>query len=143
MIPVTEYADQKRVWDDTAARCRSRGVLFVPIMCTARGVLEPGAAKSLEVIHKAVADNTGSDLPGTRAAFAEKLSITIVRANARAARRRDPDGPENAGTAGIRHARRASEAYEYSRLLRAPPGGADEESVVDALGEGMASTSLT
>ena len=83
----TEYAERKRTYENTAARCRDRGVLFLPIVYTAQGALEPGAAKALEVIHRAAADNSGQSLAVTRAAFSEKVAVALVRANARAARR--------------------------------------------------------
>ena len=138
----TEYADRKRVWDNTGSRCRDRGVLFGPIVCTAQGAIEPGAAKSLEVIYLAVADNPGQGLPETRAAFAEKLSISLLRSNAQAARRRDPKGPDNASTAAGRHVSRVVVAFAESRLLQAPADGADDAGALGALAEAFSSTSL-
>ena len=44
-------------------------------------------------MHRAVASESGLPLQRVRAEFRQQLSLVILRANARAASRRDPDGP--------------------------------------------------
>ena len=137
------YADRKRTLNNTAARCRENGVLFLPVVFTAQGGLEPGAAKTLEVIHRAASAHSGKSLPETRLQFSETVSISIVRANARASRRRDPDGPANAGTAAGRHIRRAADAYVGASVLRQPPAdGNEDDGMIDVIGEELATTTL-
>ena len=68
-------------------------VVLKPVILTAQGGIEPGAQKIGEVIHQAVASETGIALPKVRNTFAIKLSVTILHSNARAVRRRDSDRP--------------------------------------------------
>ena len=122
-------------------RCRDRGVLFLPIVYTAQGAVEPEASKSLEVIHRAAAENRGQSLADVRAAFAEEISVAIVRANARAARRRDPGGPCGAASAATRHVQRVVEAFAGSSVLR-PPAGACDDDAMETLEGSMADAML-
>jgi hypothetical protein len=88
----SEYAQKKMTFEDTAARCAQHGILLKPVVYTAQGAIDPSAGKTLEVIHRCVAAETGVPLPRVREDFAVRLAVLLVRSNARAARRRDPDG---------------------------------------------------
>ena len=55
----TAYAQTKRDFENTAARCSEGGMVLKPVIMTAQGGSDPGAQKTAEVIHRAVAAETG------------------------------------------------------------------------------------
>lgn len=122
----TAYSERKAVFEDTAARCLENNTVLKPVVFTAQGGLDPNGAKTLEVIHRAVAAETGKPVAKVRAAFKERVSVLLVRANARAARRRDPDGPHAAQRSADPIALRAQAAMRQSAQITAP-----EENVAD------------
>ena len=93
MVSATAYAQRKRDFENTEEQCLQNGITLKTVILTAQGGIEPGAQKIGETIHRAVASETGISLPKVRSTFAIKLSIIMLRSNARAVRRRDPDGP--------------------------------------------------
>ena len=119
------YAQRKRQFEDTDARCRQAGILLKPVVITAQGGIDPNAAKVLEVLHRAVAVETGKQLRTVRAEFRARSSIALIRANARASRRRDPDGHEAATRGTSNSLLRTRCAAEAALTLQAPAAAAD------------------
>ena len=106
----TAYAQAKRDYQGTAARCEQEGIALHPVVFTAQGAVDPNASKTLEVLHRAVAGATGAPLAEVRKKFDENVSMHILKANARAVHRRHPDGPiaaQRGPTALVRQRRRA------------------------------------
>ena len=121
----TAYAQRKRDFENTEDRCLQNGIVLKPVILTAQGGIEPGAQKIGEVIHRTVASETGIALPKVRNAFAIKLSITILRSNARAVRRRDPDGPNAVGRGITEHTLWARTGLATAAVLEIPTETAD------------------
>ena len=94
-----KYGERKLRYENTALRCIQEGIVLKPIVFTAQGAADPNSLKTLEVIHRGVAESNGQDIGKVRSDFMAKMSLTLLRANARATRRRDPDG-HNAATRG-------------------------------------------
>jgi hypothetical protein len=112
-----KYAQSKRDFDDTANRLESEGVVLKPIVRTAQGAWEPNAAKTMEILHRAVARETGITLRKVRNDFRVKTAVALVRANARATRRRDPDGEEAAIRGAGTSSSRVQKALETALTL--------------------------
>ena len=127
----TAYAQSKRVFEGTAARCAQQGITLRPIVFTAQGAADPNALRTLEVVHRAVASATGSALPRVRSSFSERISMNILKANARAARRRDPNGAIAAQRGPNAVSKQARQALGN---LIGPQNVADEAEEVDGGG---------
>ena len=127
----TAYAQRKRDFENTEARCRENGIVLKPVILTAQGGIEPGAQKVIEVLHRAVASETGVALPRVRDTFATKLSVAILRANTRAARRRDPDGPLAASRGSALHTAWACTGLQSVATLRGPAETLDADTDID------------
>ena len=94
-----KYAERKLLYEDTAGRLLHEGIALKPIVFTAQSVADPSSLKTLEVLHRGVAQTSGKHVGQVRAEYMAKVSLALVKANARATRRRDPDG-ELAATRG-------------------------------------------
>ena len=123
----TAYAERKRQFEDTEVKCNDNGIILKPVILTAQGGADPCAQKTIEVIHRAVASETGIKLEKVRDDFAIRLSVAIVRANARATRRRDPDGPIAASRQRARHSEWARSGLTSATILQGPPEPDNDE----------------
>ena len=87
-----KYAQSKLTFENTEARCAENGIVLKPVVWTAQGGIDPNGAKALEALHRAVSCISGAKLGDVRREFNVKVSVALIKANARAVRRRDPDG---------------------------------------------------
>jgi len=79
------YAEEKRKHLDTAAECRGRGILFVPMVCEAHGgSWEAGALEVWRKVAKAREAVSGEPWQQCFQHMLQSLSIAIQRSNARA-----------------------------------------------------------
>ena len=102
------------------ARCLENGMVLGPVVMTAQGALQPGGHKITEVLHRAVAAESGVKLSRARDTFNVRLSIALVRASARATRRRDPDGPSASSRGQAHHVRLATAGLRGAAMLHVP-----------------------
>ena len=130
-VSATAYAQRKRDFENTEDRCRQNGIVLKPVILTAQGGIEPGAQKISEVIHRAGASETGIALTKVRNTFAIKLSVTILRSNARAVRRRDPDGPNATGRGITEHTQWARTGLATATVLEPPTETVDAGTDID------------
>ena len=82
------YADHKRGYLDTASKCEAAGVRFQPMVFEAQGGMTAEAGAIIHAIAGAVASAEGGDQLKIRGEIFEKLSLLIMRANARRIGRR-------------------------------------------------------
>ena len=73
------------------------------------------------MVHRAVANATGTDLRRVRSGFLERVSMSILKANARATFRRDPNGAIAAQRGPNAAARQARLALASTGGLQPPP----------------------
>ena len=135
----TQYAQQKRLFDNTEEQCRSQGIAFMPVVLTAQGAVEPNGEKALETLHRAAASELSEPLAEVRRSFNQKLSVSLIRANARATRRRNPDGAI-AAERGVRsETARLRQAAMACNTLALPTEDVDmsHEATAESLAEGL------
>ena len=114
-LAARKYAERELTYEDTAARCLREGIILKFIVITAQGAADPCSLKSLEVLQGGVAESTGQHVSIVRGNFMAKVALTILRASARATRRRHPDG-QHAATRG------QSKLVSQTRMAMLLPG---------------------
>ena len=115
-----KYGERKLLYEDTARRCLQEGIVLKPVVFTAQGAADPASLKTLEVLHRGVAGSTGIHLGQVRSEYMIKVSVALLRANARAARRRDPDGKLAAARGQSKLATQARKAMVLTMGLEGP-----------------------
>ena len=86
---VVEYEATKRNYLSTATQCEERGLQFLPIVIEAHGgSWAPTAKEAFKVLCRENANFTGIDTSTASSDFAQRMSITLERENARAILRR-------------------------------------------------------
>ena len=86
---VVEYENTKRNYLSTAAQCEERGLQFLPIVIEAHGgSWGPTAKEAFKVLCRENANFNGIDTSTASSDFAQRMSITLERENARAILRR-------------------------------------------------------
>ncbi|CAE8614264.1 unnamed protein product [Polarella glacialis] len=116
------YADRKRRHLDTASKCEAAGVRFQPMVFEAQGGMTSEAGAVIHAIAGAVASAEDADQQKIRVEIFEKISLLIMRANARRIGRRrvkDDSGSAEAAAAS------ATKVVREARLL-VEPGLGDE-----------------
>ncbi|CAE8690857.1 unnamed protein product, partial [Polarella glacialis] len=116
------YADRKRRHLDTASKCEAAGVRFQPMVFEAQGGMTSEAGAVIHAIAGAVASAEDADQQKIRVEIFEKISLLIMRANARRIGRRrvkDDSGSAEAAAAS------AAKVVREARLL-VEPGLGDE-----------------
>ena len=86
---VVEYEATKRDYLSTAAQCEERGLQFLPIVIEAHGgSWGPTAKEAFKALCKEHANSIGVTTSTACSDFAQRMSITLERENARAILRR-------------------------------------------------------
>ena len=80
-----QYERFKRQYKDTAQACNDAGFVFTPMVCESHsGAWAPAARRVLDKIAKGIASATGEDSEVASLRFAQRISMSLHRANARA-----------------------------------------------------------
>ena len=110
------YANTKRRHLDTAAKCEAAGVRFQPMVFEAQGGMTSEAGAVLHAIAGAVAAAEAGDQVRIREEIFERISLLIMRSNARRIGRRRGNGEaaENMSVAA------AARAISEAQLLEDP-----------------------
>ena len=93
----SQYAAVKSAHQNTAQTCAAQGVRFLQLVAESTGAWDPTAAKTLQLLSRAVAARVGSDAGLVHADLLQELSVLLRSHHARAALRRRAEASAQAG----------------------------------------------
>ncbi len=132
---VESYAAWKRAYLHTAEHCNETGIEFVPMVVEASGGGWGADARSaLRDLSRAASQLTGDSAACKAEQFAQSLSITLHRANARAILRRAPMQPSAPPALAAAHAALAGAAADAAAAAPSRPASPSRTSASAASG---------